>query len=442
MLLIAITFVLVVMQFALPRRIAFLPLLIAVFHVGNLSVLSEFTPVRLLILAGLTRAIIGGFFEWSPSNRLDLLAGVFGVIALISSVGHAANGYVPSPLIERVGLVLNVMGSYLYGRAYCFGDDFIPRFAKILALVLIPLALFMAVERVTGQNQYASLGARAGQVLRNEQFRARGPFGHAILAGTAMACSLPFMVQLWETNRMLCIAGGGSALVGIFGSGSSGPIAVLMANFGLLFLWRWRDLLGALKVGVVVVLLLLQLVATRPIWFLISRVDLVGGSTGWHRSKLIDSAIKDLGEWWLFGTDYTRHWMSTGVNWNPNHTDITNYYLQFGVLGGLPLMLAFIAMVIVALRQIETSLPELQMRDDGSEFSAWCLWVSILSFCLSFISIALFDQSYAFFFLLVGAVPAIAESEEEEFDDSEEDEEQRDAVEPTFASNVHSTRAS
>ena len=82
--------------------------------------------------------------------------------------------------------------------------------------------------------------------------------------------------------------------------------------------------------------ILLDLVMKAPAYYIIARADIIGGSTGWHRAALIDSAIRHLNEWWLIGTDYTRNWMVTGVSWSADNTDITNHYLYLGVLGGLP----------------------------------------------------------------------------------------------------------
>lgn len=409
MLTLILSLVLAGAQLALPRRLAFIPLLIALFHLGNASLLSEFTPMRLVILTGLMRALAGGFLSWSFGNRLDQFVMVFCGVALLSTVGHEGNEYVRSPLIERGGLVLNVLSSYLYARAYFSGPDFVVTFAQWLAIVLIPFSTMMALEQATGRNPYFLLGARSENTsIRNDRFRAKGPFGHAILAGTAAAAALPFMVLLLRHRKGLGAAGIAASVVGSVATVSSGPVVAMGCAMGLLLLWRWRHLLGRMKACAGLLLIVLNFTMSRPIWFLIARIDIVGGSTGWHRSKLIDTAMNNLDEWWLFGTDYTRHWMHSGVTWNPNHTDITNYYLQMGVTGGLPLMVAFLAIIITALRVLEKSMVVLRAAGDEREFHAWCLWTGILTHCVSFISISYFDQSYAGFFLLVGAAPAIA----------------------------------
>jgi hypothetical protein len=80
-------------------------------------------------------------------------------------------------------------------------------------------------------------------------------------------------------------------------------------------------------------------------YYLLSRINIVCGSIDWHRVALIESTLDHLNEWWLAKTDYTRHWLPTGVSWSPDHIDITNNYFQMGVVAGLLLMTLVSAML-------------------------------------------------------------------------------------------------
>ena len=102
---------------------------------------------------------------------------------------------------------------------------------------------------------------------------------------------------------------------------------------------RW-SLVGAM--------ITLNVAMNAPIYYLLARIDFTGSSTSYYRAALIDSAFKHLNEWWLGGTDYTRHWMPTGALWNEDQADITNHYIKMGVVGGLPLMLLFIGVLLPA----------------------------------------------------------------------------------------------
>lgn len=382
-------------------------MLIAILSLGNTSVVGELTPVRMVIFAGLTRAIFNGTLTWNRREKLDFGLAVFSVWAIFSSFFHSESLH--DPYIERIGLVANILGAFLYARVYFQGEDFLFRFSKTLIYLCIPLCIFLLLEQASGRNYYSILGSRAEVAIQRGGFRAQGPFGHAIIAGTVGACIFPLAAFIYKREKKLGIIGMCACFGIAFASRSSGPLAALGASFGLLYFWRHRHRLNQVRVAVILMLIFLNFTMSRPIWFLIARIDIVGGSTGWHRSKLIDVAMGDWRSWWFAGTDYTRHWMHSGVGWNPNHTDITNYYLQFGVQGGMPLMFAFVYVIFAGLRRIEKTTIELRYNNDttDNEFAIWCVGVAIASQCISFISIAYFDQMYAFFFGLLGLIPAV-----------------------------------
>src|SRR5207253_439216 len=96
------------------------------------------------------------------------------------------------------------------------------------------------------------------------------------------------------------------------------------------------------RLATVLGIVVLQIVMNDPVYFLMARIDFTGSSTGWFRAQLIRSSIQHLDEWWAVGTDYTRHWMPSGIYANEIHTDITNHFLEMGVWGGLPLLSLFV----------------------------------------------------------------------------------------------------
>ena len=396
----------------LPKKWAFLPLLIAACHLGNGEIVANVTACRLVILLGLTRAIASGMLRWSPRNPLDASFGFFTVVALLVSLAHRED--IASPFRQNLGLIFNVFGSYLYGKSFLQGTDFLTRFATGLAIVLVPLSLGLAVEKVARKNAYFLLGSgKLDVMMREGKVRASGPFRHPILSGTLGATSLPLMVFLWKRRRTLAVVGGAACFVIILSSASSGPLAALAASFLALWLWRWRKYIGPIQMAVFLFLLIMHLTSTRGVWYLMARMDLVGGSTGYHRAKLIDSAMMHLDRWWLCGTDFTRDWMFSGVSWSDRHTDITNYYLHMGVIGGLGLLAALVCILVSAFRSIGRGVKlgppyrdENPVRYDLA-FGAWCVGSALFAHALSFLSVSYFDQMYAMFYLMVGAVPGV-----------------------------------
>jgi hypothetical protein len=182
---------------------------------------------------------------------------------------------------------------------------------------------------------------------------------------------------------------------------SSGPIASLLMSAFALVLWRWRHLTRQIRIAAVAGYIVLDIVMKAPAYYLLARIDLVGSSTGWHRAALIEAAISHLNEWWLSGTDYTRHWLATGVPWSEDHIDITNYYLGLGVKGGLPLMLMFIVIMWFGFRNIGITLRTQAEADSPVEdqFFVWSIGASLLAHAATAVSIAYFDQSVVFIYL-------------------------------------------
>jgi len=404
--------ILVVMQLALPRKWAFLPLIIAGCHLGNREILPELTAARLLIIVGLARALTGGFFVWPKKSKLDAIFIIFSVWAVLSSVGHQADAYIPSPLNARLGLVINSLGTYLYARSYLPDLSSFKRYACILPLILIPLALLMSIENRTRRNLYYALGARSEfSMIREDRIRAQGPFQHPILAGCAGSTALPFVYLAWRLGRKKnAIAGAGGCMGTVLASASSGPLAAVVVTMASIGFWRWRDKVKHVLWGLVAVAVLFNIVKGRGPWYLMASIDLVGGSTGWHRAKLIDQGFHFLNEWWFMGTDYTRHWMASGVRWNPNMVDLTNYYLHLGVTGGLPLTLCVFGFLIIGFKQLAARMRQLRELGDPDEIVLWCAGAALATHAVSFVSISYFDQMYIFFYILIGAIPGLVTS--------------------------------
>jgi hypothetical protein len=114
-----------------------------------------------------------------------------------------------------------------------------------------------------------------------------------------------------------------------------------------------------------------------------------------------------LGEWWLAGTDRTRHWMPTGIGWSSAHTDITNHFLLLGVYGGILLVCVFAAILLLAFAKVGCA-ARAQERSHATTdaFLTWTCGASLLGHTATCISVAYFDQSIAFLYLTIVACVA------------------------------------
>jgi hypothetical protein len=174
-----------------------------------------------------------------------------------------------------------------------------------------------------------------------------------------------------------------------------------------LAMWRFKDYLAKLRIAGLLAYLALIFLMERPPYYLISRIDISGGSTGWHRSFLIEQTFNHLSEWWLFGTDVTRHWMPMqGIGSDHQHTDITNYYIAFGVQSGLPGMILLITVLVTAFYWVGKILNTWGNDHPERKFMVWSFGACLFAHSATSISVSYFDQSMIFFWLPIAVISA------------------------------------
>lgn len=400
---------LVIAQFKLPRQFAFLPLLIAICQFQSVAVVQvgvSFSALKLVIMAGVFKAMREQVFSRLTRNPLDMAVVGWAVWMLLSGFAHHPTDQ--NPFTIRLSVIFDFAGSYLYARVTLRNRDDFGRFLQCLAIAMIPLAVAAAVEKYGQFNIYGMISGE-GQNLayRGGKVRAAGPFGHPILCGTFAAGVVILLVPLWQRSRKWLFGGIGACLVTVLCSGSSGPIMTMFSGLLGVGIWRWRQSVGRIRTFVIISFVALHLMMQAPVWYLMARIDLAGGSTGWHRAELITTALNHLDEWWVVGTDYTRHWIPYGVPWSANHIDITNEYISMGVSGGLLLVFFFLLILIRAFQQLGRGLRLLRKAKDPAEFMVWCVGAALFAHCFTFISVSYFDQNFAALGLILGAVPGM-----------------------------------
>jgi hypothetical protein len=398
---------LVALVFA-PRRWAALALLMGALYVTRGQVLelgpANLTVPRLLVLAGFARVVLRGERISNGLHAADWLVALWAIVLIATSAAHTSDAW-----IYRSGVILTELGCYLLFRVL-LQDLSDVRFAfKGSCLAMIPLAALVLVEKHTGHNFFGFLGGvNVVSMIRDGNFRAAGPFAHPILAGTVGAACMGMAAALWRSDRFaaLCgvLAGGGV----VYACASSGPVLMVVAIVVALIAWHAREHMRLVQGTALVGILALSVVMKDPVYFLVARIDITGGSQGYFRAQLIRSSIEHFSEWWLAGTDYTRHWMASGIYANTIHTDITNHLLWMGVLGGLPLLLAFVALLICAFRDVGRGMRAHALQSASDRFVIWTLGALLFGFFTTFWSISLFDQSIIFFWLVVAATQTLA----------------------------------
>jgi hypothetical protein len=393
----------------LPRRWAPLPLLAGACYMTLGQAIEvgpfRFTIIRILLAAGFIRVLCRTERPAGGWSNMDWCLVLWGLWAIISSAVHQKPG---ETLVFHLGMVYNTLGVYFLIRCFCRDETEAIGLIKFVAILLVPVALEMLYEQVAARNLFAILGGvDAVPTVRNGRIRSQGPFAHAILAGTVGAVCAPLMIGIWRKNPWLAKVGLGACFVVIIASASSGPLISVMAGAFALLLWRWRHLTKQMRIAAIVGYILLDLVMKAPAYYLIARIDLTGGSTGYHRAALIESSIEHLNEWWFAGTDYTRHWMPYGVGWSEDHADITNHYLAQGVRGGLPLMFLFMLFLWCGFRYVGQTLRLRATAPTEDQFLVWGMGAALFAHAATCTSVAYFDQSIVFLYLNLAMIASM-----------------------------------
>lgn len=361
---------------------------------------------RMLLIVGLVRVMLKGEHVSGDFNTIDkLIFGWAGWVVFASLFHEGGSGSGP---IYAAGYVFNVVAVYFLIRIWCKDLSEVSGIIVVTAFLLAPIAAEMVVEKIVKTNQFSLFGGVPHDVaFREGKYRAQGPFRHPILAGTVGAVCIPLFMGIWKRNRIAGAVGLAAGVCMTIASASSGPVMSALAGIGAVMMWKFRNLTKLARFSAFVAYFALAIATGEPGYYVMKRIDISGGSTGYHRARLIESAIDHLDEWWLFGTDYTRHWMATGVSFSPNHVDITNYYLVFGVTGGLAAMLLVIAILIVAFRWVGVIYQNKFDATPSDSFLVWCLGAGLFAHATTSVSVSYFDQSLVFFWMNVAIISSM-----------------------------------
>ncbi|MDF0673213.1 MAG: hypothetical protein P0120_02555 [Nitrospira sp.] len=401
--------------FALPRRHAFVPMLIAGCYMSLAQALLisglHFNIIRILISFGMLRIVVRKEIFDIKLNPIDK---VFIAWLTASSFISVIFNSETINLTGCLGTVYDGLGIYLIVRALLRDLDDVMHNVKMLGIMIIPLAFLFIIEHITGTNYFSYLGGvPILSEIRNGRIRCQGPFKHSILAGTFGATALPLFVGLMvcsTRNRALATGAIVAATVIIFASSSSGPFLAFLACIVGLTCWHFRAHVRAIRWGIAIFFVALHIYMKDPVWFVIARIsDLLGGG-GWYRSALINAAVVHFDEWWLSGTAYTRHWLPSGITGNPDMVDIVNHYVAQGVNGGLLALVLFIWLIVKCFKATGSAVHDETQFSFPERFFIWSMGCTVLGHVVSFFSVSYFDQMILFWYLIIGASAVLVQT--------------------------------
>lgn len=390
--------------FLAPRRYAGLPiiLLLCFIPAAQRVVIAsvDFTFIRLVLAASWARLLVRGEVRSLVWNHLDRLMIAWAVACIVFGT---LNGMTLGLFINRTGVAIDGLMTFFLFRQLIRNTDDLTRLAMIFVVCSFGVAICFIIENRTHQNMFHIFGGVPQFTdIRNGRLRCQGAFAHSILAGCFWACLIPlYFVRGW-LGRGWVLPGLGiaSALLIVALSSSSTPLMAVMFGIaagaaflvrGALRWWRWL-ILAWLAV-------LHFLIMNMPVWHLLARVDIVSGSTGWHRYHLVDKFIVNFHEWWLVGTLHTGHW-------GPGLHDVTNQYVAEGVTGGLTRLLLFSACIVFAYIGLSRSL-RMPGRPRAYRLIAWALGTALFMHCMNFVAVSYFEQIVVEWHMTLAAIGSL-----------------------------------
>ncbi len=367
----------------------------------------DFNMLRLIMIAGGIRAVLRNDIKRFNFHQMDYLIIIY---VLVSSLAYIALRQTGSAMINRLGFAFETLLAYFLIRLYIVSFNQIIIFIRILSIVFAVVALFMTIEQLTRYNLFSLFGGVSEITqIREGRIRAQGAFSHPILAGTFGASFMPLFWGLWsmgeKRDRYFSILGFVSSLFITWASSSSGPVLTLLAGIFAIVFFRYRQYTKLVKSGTILILVCLDIVMEARVWHLISRVGIVGGSTGWHRYALIDQAINHFTEWAVIGVKTTGHW-----GWGLN--DVTNMFIAQGVHGGVGTFLLFILLIRGGFNTVKQA-TDVSQDNIKVQKMYWAWGALLFAHCVSFFGVSYFGQMIYFWNLTLGVIaclPVIAKN--------------------------------
>ncbi|MGP8153997.1 MAG: hypothetical protein ACLQBQ_07645 [Smithella sp.] len=403
----------------LPRRLVFLPFIMAVSYttLGQRVMIAglNFDIIRILLLFGWVRLLIRGELKAFDFTVIDKL-----IIAFVLASIITATILTPTmdTFINRMGQAYNTILTFFLFRFLIRDLDEMISVLKITAIVILPLALSMIIEKSTQRNIFSMFGGVSEfTMIREGHLRCQGPFRHPILAGTFGATLFPLFLALWNRHtkgRTFAYIGIISSTIITVTSASSGPLMAYLASLIGLCCWPLRNKMRQVRWLLLAGIAMLALFMKAPIWFLIGRLGFITGGTGWSRSELIDQAVKHFNEWWLLGTTYTADWTFGVGNGlvtlpdDPNMVDITNQYLFIGVQGGILPLILFILIIAYCFQSLGKTRRILADQSSYKQIIPWVLGSALFAHAVTFISVAYFDQMRLMWVWLLSIIALVA----------------------------------
>jgi hypothetical protein len=378
-----------------------------VVTVGTIDISASRIVIAVLLAKLLTNENLRSRFKWC---RLDGWVAVYmGITIVVMCITSP-----PAEALEnRAGFLMDTFFAYLAARLCVTDRAALISVVKCVGVILVPLVIMGVLESAAGWRPYAQLRQycpwRMDTTIKEARFgfeRAEGPFGHAIMFGTAFAILLPCLWSLrheggcWPALSYLLT---GAALIGALSSMSGGPWNTLIVVIFCLALERYKRWVKPLLIFMVFSCIFTEIASNRPFYHVIlSYANPLGGAAG-HRAVIVDCAIEDIDKWWMVG------YRGQDPGWGPRlgmaFTDVTNEFVlagvYYGILGVIGLCAIFTSAIQMLVRSYNLS------NDPVVKSWCWALCTILVAVIITFMGVAFFGQIKTIFYCILGVVGSV-----------------------------------
>lgn len=361
--------------------------------------------VRILAIAGIVRLItirnIAGRHVFS--SKLGPVDIVFFLWVFSRGFALILDYRQLGAVISEVAFWIDAAGGYLLLRHLIQTRDDVIWATKVLAVVVSIVAIGMAYESITQVNLFNYIDTRPTLVLfRNGRPRAQGPFANSITAGVFGAVLAPLFYWLWRFggSKTLGLVAFTAAVLNVLTSLATTAALTLVGGLMALALWPARAHLAQIRKGIVMVVIMLALAMRAPVWFLIARANVVGGSNGWDRAYLIDATIRHFWSWWLIGTQ-------ARATWGYDTWDACNQFVLEATDGGLVTLILFVTLLVLCFSLIGRTRRRAK-NDRALRWFYWCIGAALFANLLAFIGVDYFDQIFVEWLVFLAIITAAA----------------------------------
>ncbi len=377
-----------------------------VVTLGTLDISVSRIIVTVLLLMCLANRSLRNQFKWCSLDSWVVFYMLVSVI--IPCISSVTRTFMQS-LENRGGFLINSLFVYMIARLCLVDRSAMLVLIKWIAFALVPLALLGIIETTTGWQPFLPLlalcpwgwGRPAVSVSRFGLYRAIGAFPQPILFGSFFAMLLPLVYHLRNVPnypRILAYLLFGIVIAGVLSSMSGGPLLIMGVAILCIVMERHKHLIKPAIIGFIVCCFFVEFASNRHFHHVfLTRLNPLGGA-GYHRARLIDSAIQNFDEWWLVG------YRGLDPGWTPisatSFTDVTNMFILNGITCGILGVIAFSGMLICGMRDMVRL--HNSSNDPGLRSWAWALGSVLLLVIVASIGSNLRGQVQFLFYVILG----------------------------------------